>query len=234
MSEDILPPIFNDVPFKKVKIPDDLYSHLMDEYDVMEFTKVDDDIEWDPVVNEYCNGGISVRGSNRPYTFKTDISAELYNHCYESITPMIEDWCGQDLEMTWGYGVRNYIRNSILHLHRDRVETHIISVIIFVDQKSKKNWPLDFWDHDHNHHKVYFEPGEMLFYESLCLHGRIEPFTGKYYRNMYFHWMPEDWDYEEYDLEDLKCAFRNPIEFKNYYDRETVNDKESRIVPRTR
>ena len=42
MSDRVLPPIFSDVPFKKVKIPDDLYSHMMDEYDVMEFTKVDD------------------------------------------------------------------------------------------------------------------------------------------------------------------------------------------------
>lgn len=228
----VLPPIFSDVPFKKIKIPYELYSHLESEYQTMEFEKVDNEVEWDPVVNEYTNGGISVKGSVNPYTLKTEITNELYNHCYDVITPIAEDWCGQDLEISWAYGVRNYIRNSVLHLHRDLIETHIISCIIFVDQKSNKNWPLDFFDHDHKHHKVYFEPGEMLLYESLCLHGRLEPFDGKYYRNMYFHWRPENWDYEK--IIDLKTSFKSPVEFKNYYAREIVEDRKSRIVPRTR
>lgn len=231
-SNKILPPIFSDVPFKKIKIPNDLYSHLEREREIMEFTRTDVEIEWDSVVKSYTNGGISVRGSVRPYTLTTDITEDLYDHCYETITPIAEDWCGQDLDITWGYGVRNYIRNSILHLHRDRIETHIISCIIFVEQKSNKNWPLDFFDHEHNHHKVYFEPGEMLLYESLCLHGRIEPFDGKYYRNMYFHWKPKNWDYEK--LKMLKCSFKSPLEFKNYYARETVYEREGRVMPRVR
>ena len=40
--------------------------------------------------------------------------------------------------------------------------------------------------------------GGMVFYESLCPHGRIRPFEGNFYRNMYFHWRPKGWDYSQY------------------------------------
>lgn len=232
MSRKILEPIFNDVPFKKLKLPEELYSILKEEYKTMEFSKIDNEVIWDSEVREYTNGGISVRGSISPYTLKTDISGKLYSNFYNVITPMISDWCGQDLEITWAYGVRNYIRNSILHLHRDLIKTHIISCIVFVDQESRSNWPLDFFDHEHKHHKVYFEPGDMLFYESQCLHGRIEPFDGEYYRNMYFHWKPKEWDWTKFDK--IKNSFKSPKHFMNYYAKETVYDREHRIMPRTR
>lgn len=228
---DVLQPIFNDVPFKKVKIPGNLYSFMMDEYKTLVFDQKDQEITFDKIYQTYTSGGISIKGSRTPFCLKTDISKELYNMCYEEITPMIEEWSGQQLEMTWAYGIRNYVRNSILHLHRDRIETHIISCIIYVDQQSEENWALDFFDHEHNHHKVLFEPGDMLFYESLCLHGRIDPFQGDYYRNMYFHWKPVDWWYD--DLYDLRTDFRDATQFRNYYGKEYLHNREDRIIPRT-
>ena len=108
MSNKVLPPIFNDVPFKKVKIPYEVHSHIMNDYDSMEFSMVDDPIYWEPTVQKYCNSGISVIGSDRPCVLRSAMTSELQNHCYTIITPMIEDWCGQDLKMTWGYGAVSY------------------------------------------------------------------------------------------------------------------------------
>jgi len=228
---DVLQPIFNEVPFKKVKIPEPMYSSMMEEYKTLVFDQLDQEVIYDRNYKTYTSGGISVKGSRNPYCLKTDISSDLYDVCYQTITPMIEEWSGQELEMTWAYGIRNYIRNSILHLHRDRIETHIISCIIFVDQQSEENWALDFLDHEHNHHKITFEPGEMLFYESLCLHGRVDPFQGDYYRNMYFHWKPVDWWYD--DLHDLRTDFKDVSEFRNYYGQRHMQNREERIVPGT-
>jgi prolyl 4-hydroxylase len=102
-----------------------------------------------------------------------------------------------------------------LHLHRDRYDTHIISCIVFIDEESCEKWPLDFFDHDFNHHKVVFEPGDMLFYESLCAHARLTPFNGEYYRNMYFHWKPKYWNPEDYI--DLKTTFTGMEEYYSFY-----------------
>ena len=145
MSNNVLQPVFNEVPFKKVKIPEELYSFMMEEYKTLTFDILDQDIEYNRIFETYCSGGISIKGSKNPFCLKTNISEDLYNKCYETITPMIEEWSGQRLEMSWAYGIRNYVRNSILHLHRDRIETHIISCIIFVDQQSEENWALDFF-----------------------------------------------------------------------------------------
>ena len=55
----------------------------------------------------------------------------------------------------------------------------------------------------------------MLLYESLCVHGRETPFQGQYYRNMYFHWKPVDWDPSPY--KNMKTSFRNGNQLLNYY-----------------
>lgn len=214
-SKKTQPPKISGFPFKKMKVPEKLYDKIMIEYSNMIFEDNVDDVEYSQDYQTYTSGGISVKGSNNPYTRFSSISKELNDEVYETLTPIIQEWSGIELEKSWGYGIRSYIHNSVLHLHRDRIDTHIISCIIFVDEKSNEPWPLDFFDHEYNHHKVIFEPGEMLFYESLCVHGRIEPFSGEYYRNMYFHWKPKKWNHE--DLRDLKVLFKNPIQMKNFY-----------------
>lgn len=216
MESKIKPPIFNQVPFKKIKIPVDLYSDIKKEYETMKFKDIlNCKISYEKVYGTHTSAGVSILGSNSPYYYKDEISPNLYDRCYDKLTPIMEEWCGKKLEKTWGYGVRSYVKNSILQLHRDRVDTHIISCIIYIDQKSEINWPLDFYDHSNNHHQVFFDDGDMLLYESLCVHGRETPFRGKYYRNMYFHWKPLDWDSEKYKF--MKTSFKNSHELRNFY-----------------
>jgi prolyl 4-hydroxylase len=216
MEKYILPPRFSsESPFKKVKIPEDLYSKIMEEYKSMDFTGVVDDVKYCPEFLSNTVGGISVKKSPFPYYNFSCISKNLHDECYRVISPLIQHWSNCELEQTWSYGIRSYIKNSVLHLHRDRFDTHIISCIIFIDEKSSEKWPLDFFDHDFNHHKVVFEPGEMLFYESLCAHGRLTPFNGEYYRNMYFHWKPKYWNSEDYI--NLKTTFTGKEEYYSFY-----------------
>ena len=74
---DVLQPIFNDVPFKKVKVPDNLYSFMMDEYKNLVFDIKDQDITYDRNYRTYTSGGISIKGSRTPFCLKTEISQEL-------------------------------------------------------------------------------------------------------------------------------------------------------------
>lgn len=211
----IRPPRIAEFPFKKIKVPEKLYGEIMEEYSKMNFLEKDNDSEYSPEYDAYTCGAISIENSKSPYTYINRIGANLYDKVYQTLTPMIEEWSGVELEKTWGYGIRSYVNNSVLHLHRDRIDTHIISCIIFIDDKSIDRWPLDFFDHDYNHHQVRFEPGDMLFYESLCVHGRITPFSGEYYRNMYFHWKPKNWSYEH--LQKMPVMFKNEIQLKYFY-----------------
>jgi len=211
----LLPPKIAKESFKKINVPDELYSMIMLEYKNMSFSEIVDNAQYDSVWSIDTVGGISNTGAKKPYYFLNSLSTELYDECFRTLTPILEEWSGVELEKTWGYGIRSYPKNSILHLHRDRYDTHIISCIIFVDDSANEKWPLDFFDHEFNHHKVSFDHQEMLMYESLCVHGRITPFSGNYYRNMYFHWKPKQWDVEKY--KSLKTTFRDVNDFLSFY-----------------
>ncbi len=149
--------------------------------------------------------GISSARTPAPQLGYAAISAELMDLAYAEITPLIEAWAGCPLERSWGYGIRSYGPGSVLHVHRDRVDTHVISCIVHVADRAPQPWPLDFIDHEGGRHAVCFESGTMLFYESLCPHARTQPFAGDYYRNMYFHWRPRGWNPAPY--QGIRCKF---------------------------
>jgi prolyl 4-hydroxylase len=68
---------------------------------------------------------------------------------------------------------RKYTNGSILRMHVDTVNTHVVSTIINVDQDVEEDWLLVILDHEDNEHSVAMRPGDMLLYESAkLLHGR--------------------------------------------------------------
>ena len=72
---------------------------------------------------------------------------------------------------------RKYTNGSVLRMHVDTVNTHVVSAIINVDQDVDEDWPLLILDHDDNEHTLIMKPGDMVLYESAkLLHGR----PGKY------------------------------------------------------
>jgi prolyl 4-hydroxylase len=191
-------PKFSKIGFEKFKVPKELYSQIIEEYrGVKEWQIIrDSEPSYDAYVRAVTKGGISISNSKDPFYNYYQLSNETIDECYKVLTPLISEWVNVELEPTYQYGIRSYIKDSVLHLHTDTQDTHVISCIVFIaEHPSNIKWPLDFIGHDKKHHQVVFEPGDMLFYESLRPHGRIKPFTGNYYRNFYMHWKPVGWDY---------------------------------------
>lgn len=192
--------------FRKVATPPELQALILNEYANLSFRPVSGEVEFDHQYGARQIGGISNRNEMAPDIGYAPVSTALLDTCYTILTPLLEDWVGCRLTRSWGYGIRSYGRGSVLHLHRDRYDTHVVSCIIHVDDRSEVTWPLDFVDHNGKHHLVPFSKGETLFYESLCPHARLAPFEGDYYRNMYLHWRPEDWSTETYENMKVKFA----------------------------
>jgi len=107
-----------------------------------------------------------------------------------------------ELVLTSIYGVRRYHNGSVLRMHVDTANTHVISAIINVNQEEMaegKDWPLLILDHEYREHWISMQPGDLVLYESAkLLHGRPTTFNGGAYDNIFIHYMPEDedsWDY---------------------------------------
>lgn len=105
-----------------------------------------------------------------------------------------------ELILTSIYGIRRYTNGSILRMHVDTANTHVVSAIINVNQENmKEDWPLLILDHDNNEHWISMEPGDLVLYESAkLLHGRPTTMNGDAYDNIFIHYMPEDntkWEY---------------------------------------
>jgi hypothetical protein len=116
---------------------------------------------------------------------------------------MHEEWAGVPLKGELAYGLRVYRNNTVLSMHVDRLETHIISCIIHVDKsEDAEPWPIFIEDFQGNTNEVYLTSGDMLFYESSkCIHGRPRRFNGSWYSNIFVHYSPTDWDPEQAALE---------------------------------
>lgn len=203
----IQPPHFAPQPFGLFPLPPELVGALEAEVAALTFAPVSELPVDDSDYGRTVVGGISDARGAQPSIGHAPLSQALYDRFYEILTPRIAAWAGCPLEPTWGYGIRSYGRGCLLHLHRDRIDTHVISCIVHVQDRSDVPWPLDFIDHEGQHHRVFFEPGTVLFYESLCPHGRLVPFQGEYYRNLYFHWRPQGWD--PAPLTGMRCKYPN-------------------------
>jgi prolyl 4-hydroxylase len=203
----VLPPRIASTAFQMTETPAILQEQILAEYAKLGFQPVPTEAKFDNHYNALVRGGISDAAGTVPDVNHAPISRDLFDACYEILTPLVEAWAGCPVVKSWGYGIRSYGSGSVLHLHRDRVDTHVISCIIHVDDDSNAPWPLDFIDHDGKHHQLTFERGQTLFYESLCPHARLAPFNGAYYRNMYIHWRPEVWNIE--DCAGMRSRYRS-------------------------
>jgi hypothetical protein len=142
-------------------------------------------------------------GEERPLFIE---QRELNNKVLEELKPMHENWAGIPLKGALAYGLRAYRNNSVLSMHVDRADTHMISCILHVDSsEDAEPWPLFIEDFQGNTHEVILTSGDMLFYESSkCIHGRPRPFNGSWYSSIFVHYYPAiDWDPVQVKLEVL-------------------------------
>ena len=64
---------------------------------------------------------------------------------------ILEDWAKVKLNKIFVlYGIRRYTRGAVLLQHVDKIPSHIISVILQIDQKVEEDWPLTIIDHKGN------------------------------------------------------------------------------------
>lgn len=127
----------------------------------------------------------------RPSSSVVNMTPELRQEIHDALKPLMEDWCGETLEPTFVYGIRKYHNGAVLKMHRDRIDTHIISAIINVDQDTDVDWPLIIQDNHYRTHRVILKPGEMVFYEGgRLLHGRPIAFEGRAFANLFCHFKP--------------------------------------------
>lgn len=209
-------PIFSNPPFKKVKLDPELLFDILLEYNKCRFNEICDQSYYETQYDAHvCEGSISALNNDNPFTLCSFVPQEKFEEWNTHLQPIAEEWCGKELRFQQAFGIRSYQKDSMLCVHRDNIDTHVISAIVFIDEYPDCKWPLDFVDHDGKHHQVTFEKGDMLLYESLCAHARATPFPGEFYRNMYFHWSPTDWEYREYN--DNKVRYRSIQEVQDEY-----------------
>lgn len=115
----------------------------------------------------------------------------LKTQALEELKPVVEEWTGVHLDPVTVYGVRNYLDGAMLAMHQDRIETHIASAVLNIDQDVDEDWALCLEDHHYRRHEVVLRPGEMLLYEGGRLaHGRPKPLKGRSYANVFVHYRP--------------------------------------------
>ena len=64
-------------------------------------------------------------------------------------------------------------------------------------QEVDRPWPLQV-DVEGRRHEVTLHPGQMLLYEgATCPHGRIDPLDGDAFVNLFVHYRPAEWPWDE-------------------------------------
>jgi len=188
-------PRFTPTGFKVMKCPTEIWGLIKDSYELLKDKKVEEVYEG----KESTILGIGNTSDILSFEYIPNIRTHIHN----LLKPLHEEWSGQRLEPSFVYGIRSYNKGAVLIEHKDRVATHHISSIIIVDKDltcscpaGGRDWPLDIQDHNGKRHKIYAEPGDIILYESAaCNHGRLEPFSGTFFRNFYVHYKLSDWQF---------------------------------------
>lgn len=110
-----------------------------------------------------------------------------------------ETWAQIPLTPYRAYGFRLYQNQSQLHMHVDKVQTHIVSFILHIDSsEDAEPWPIFIEDFQGRTHEVILTPGDILFYESSkCFHGRPKRFNGGWYSSLFVHYYPSNGWFEQ-------------------------------------
>jgi prolyl 4-hydroxylase len=169
----------------QVRVPDDAWDLLLTYYE---------DNKDSPKREAWGAGNIYTNDVEAPsYMVNLPESGPLKPQIFDQLKPILEEWSGVPLTQTACYGIRAYTNGSWLANHVDTRGTHVVSVIINVDQEVTEDWPLLIHDHAGTAHNITMAPRDMVLYESAtCVHGRPTKFNGKFYANMFVHYKPTD------------------------------------------
>ena len=181
----LVPPVTKE-GFMHIKLPKGTFEWLRAWYDEMRKLDEQNESSSGPCMNQHVSPSAI---THLPEAEKERLSNDLKS--------TLEGWFGGELELTSIYGIRKYTNGSVLRMHVDTVNTHVVSAIINVDQQLDEEWPLLILDHNDSEHEVLMRPGDMVLYESAkLLHGRPSVMRGSHYDNIFIHYRPvTGWDY---------------------------------------
>lgn len=172
--------------FKSARLPQEVLDKLQTFYRTNNQAEQAESVPGDFILN--------AAEKNRKSSSLVELSSALRKEIHDFLKPLLEEWTNTSLNPTYVYGIRIYHRGAVLKSHRDRLETHIISAIINVDQKVDEDWPLVIEDNYYRQHQVMLKPGDMIFYEGARLkHGRPLEFKGDSFANIFCHFIPKDY-----------------------------------------
>ena len=142
-------------------------------------------------------GGSFANDQLHPFDFLSlDGYMAVRNQVSREMQDVMQWWTNQHLRHTATYGIRIYKRDAMLLNHVDRMETHLGSAVLQVDQNTDDNrgWPLEVMKPDGTTCEVYLQKGEMVLYEGARLrHGRPMRFHGDSFANVFAHFSPVSW-----------------------------------------
>jgi prolyl 4-hydroxylase len=175
-------PAYTKTGFVKQRFPEQLFKQIVSFYQSNNSKSEEEFVPGDFIYNAQKSGKSSSL---------IELPEQLKQLIHDTMKPLMEEWCGQLLEPTYVYGIRVYHNNAMLKSHRDRLETHIISAIINVDQQVSQDWPLVIEDNFYRQHHLLLKPGDMVFYEGARLtHGRPIALKGHSFANIFCHFKP--------------------------------------------
>lgn len=184
--------------FKVVKVPDNVWSLVQEAYKEVQDKNINEEFQG----KDYFIPGPGISST----LMSLDYIPEKRDEIIQALLSMHEEFAGVELDPMFLYGIRSYNKGATLTMHIDKPETHHISCIIIIDKdltcecKNKPeadDWALNIKNHQGEVEQVYANVGEMIIYESLaCEHGRILPFGGTFFRNMFIHYKFKDLIYK--------------------------------------
>lgn len=120
----------------------------------------------------------------------------------ETLLPLHEKEFGVKLIPEVMFGVRTYLKDSMLDMHYDKYITHHVGSIICVDKdlNGEDDWPLHLIDHNGKEHLLYLNVGDIVFYEAAkLLHGRPTHLKGNFFSILMYHLSIEGYKYRSND-----------------------------------
>jgi len=134
-----------------------------------------------------------------------DLYPEIHSLVVAEMRQVLQWWTNQRLKHTSTFGLREYKRGSMLINHVDRMDTHLASVVIQVEQRDIDEgggWPLEVLlpagctnsEGECHRTEIYMQPGQMALYEGgKIMHGRPMRLRGEAFGNVFSHFAPVNW-----------------------------------------
>ena len=161
--------------FKVFDVPPAIHSVLSNFYDRSKLK------------NEEYEGKTYYDGGKQSFVQDINTRLELVEFIKKTMLEHHEEWCGRELNPAVVYGPRSYAKDYVLNAHYDRQDTHHIASSITLGKDAP--WNLNIQDHDKQWWGVDVKPGQMITFESgVCIHGRLDPYQGTYFDNIYTHY----------------------------------------------